>query len=108
MQACISDVKIEGWNVDLKNPLYKLSLTSDNESWSVLRKYSEFQQLRTILKTCFPGSHLKKIPGLKKLVFYHYIASVKRFSEGMTQFVGDIINNATLFEKFIHFFRSII
>ncbi|KAK3909195.1 Serine/threonine-protein kinase Sgk3 [Frankliniella fusca] len=80
-----------------KFTVYKVAITSDNDSWFVFRRYNEFYKLFDILRKQVPGLQLK-LPG-KKLFGNNldpqFIASRQ---EGLDMFLQQLMQDRKLLE----------
>ncbi|KAE8747510.1 hypothetical protein FOCC_FOCC005181 [Frankliniella occidentalis] len=82
---------------DKKFTVYKVAISSDNDSWFVFRRYNEFYKLFDILRKQVPGLQLK-LPG-KKLFGNNldpqFIASRQ---EGLDTFLQQLMQDKKLLE----------
>ncbi|PSN57440.1 hypothetical protein C0J52_07332 [Blattella germanica] len=92
VMTTVSVENTETWEHHKKFTVYKVMVTSDNNSWFVFRRYNEFYKLYEMLKKQVPGVQLK-LPGKKLFGNNLDPQFVQSRREGLNSFIQQIMTD---------------
>ncbi|GFG34302.1 hypothetical protein Cfor_07097 [Coptotermes formosanus] len=93
VMTTVSVENTETWEHHKKFTVYKVMVTSDNQSWFVFRRYNEFYKLYEMLKKQVPSVQLK-LPGKKLFGNNLDPQFVQSRREGLNSFIQQIMTDA--------------